>query len=142
MARSVICLSGNRQVGVSLEKGKRDHQRFAGFAAWTAAAKMTFLFPTRPSFSTAHRKRSFGLSHIRKTLSPGVPVVPLTSFFGSRWAVAYVLRGSLAYRGFHALLSFRPLHRPRNLLKRLQNPGAGKAARRNSKLIQKAAILF
>ena len=41
-----------------------------------------FSFLTRPSFSTAHRKRSENLSHVRKTLKPGVPVIPLrqTSF--------------------------------------------------------------
>jgi len=58
------------------------------------------LFPTRPSFSTAHRKRSKNLSHIRKTLKPGVPVLPVTAgIFRHSWAVAFVLRGSLAYRG-------------------------------------------
>src|SRR5579872_3879438 len=36
-----------------------------------------FSFPTRPSFSTAHRKGSDDPSHVRKTLSPGVPVLPL-----------------------------------------------------------------
>ena len=31
---------------------------------------------TRPSFSTARRKRLCNLSHIRQTLNPGVPVLP------------------------------------------------------------------
>ena len=31
---------------------------------------------TRPSFSTARRKRSSDLSHLRQTLNPGVPVLP------------------------------------------------------------------
>lgn len=34
-------------------------------------------FPTRPSFSTAPRERLFHLSHLRKTLNPGVPVLPV-----------------------------------------------------------------
>jgi len=31
---------------------------------------------TRPSFSTARRKRLCNLSHLRQTLNPGVPVLP------------------------------------------------------------------
>ncbi len=42
-----------------------------------AGAATQLSFPTRPSFSTAHRKRPFDLSHLRKTLKPGVPVLPL-----------------------------------------------------------------
>jgi hypothetical protein len=41
----------------------------------------------------------FDLSHVKKTLSPGVPVLPSYAISGCRWAVACVLRGSLAYRG-------------------------------------------
>jgi hypothetical protein len=33
-------------------------------------------FPTGLSFSTAHRERFGNLSHLRKTLNPGVPVLP------------------------------------------------------------------
>jgi len=32
--------------------------------------------PTGLSFSTAYRERSGDLSHLRKTLNPGVPVLP------------------------------------------------------------------
>jgi hypothetical protein len=39
------------------------------------------------------------LSHVRKTLESGVPVLPAASVSRSWWAVACVLRGSLAYRG-------------------------------------------
>lgn len=62
---------------ISLEQRKENYRGFIAVAAWTAAREASFLFPTRPSFSTAHRKRSYDLSHIRETLSPGVPVVPL-----------------------------------------------------------------
>ncbi len=57
--------------------------------------------PTRPSFSTARRKiPPLGISHVRQTLNPGVPVLPLSpASLDAGWAVAYMPRGRLAYRG-------------------------------------------
>jgi hypothetical protein len=55
--------------------------------------------PTGPSFSTARRKRSEDLSHIRETLNPGVPGHPPHSIFRCLRAVACLPRGRLAYRG-------------------------------------------
>ena len=56
---------------------------------------------TRPSFSTARRQIPLhGISHLRQTLNPGVPVLPDPSAsLDTDWAVACVLRGRLAYRG-------------------------------------------
>ena len=55
--------------------------------------------PTGPSFSTARRKSSEDLSHIRETLNPGVPGHPPHSIFRCLRAVACLPRGRLAYRG-------------------------------------------
>jgi hypothetical protein len=56
--------------------------------------------PTRPSFSTARRERSLNLSHLRQTLNPGMPVLPIPpASLDTGWAVACVSRGRLAYRG-------------------------------------------
>ena len=46
--------------------------------AWSKCRATSFLHLTRPSFSTAHRKRPFSLSHFEKTLKPGVPVLPVS----------------------------------------------------------------
>jgi len=45
--------------------------------------------PTGPSFSTARRKRSHDLSHVRETLNPGVPGRPWRTSFdaGGQWLV-------------------------------------------------------
>jgi len=61
-------------------RGKTQRKDCGGCMEQHPADQLTF--PTRPSFSTAHRKRSEDLSHVRKTLNPGVPVLPLrqTSF--------------------------------------------------------------
>src|SRR6516225_1326101 len=49
--------------------------------------------------SKVHPAYHGNLSHLRKTLDSGVPVLPRTSLSRDCWAVACVLRGSLAYRG-------------------------------------------
>src|SRR6516165_8756427 len=49
--------------------------------------------------SKVHAADHGNLSHLRKTLDSGVPVLPRTSLSRNCWAVACVLRGSLAYRG-------------------------------------------
>ena len=56
-------------------------------------------FPTGLSFSTARRERPDDLSHVKKTLSPGVPVHPPHSIFRCLRAVACLQRGRLACRG-------------------------------------------
>jgi hypothetical protein len=56
-------------------------------------------FPTGLSFSTARRERSDDLSHIKKTLNPGVPVHPRHSIFRCLRAAACLQRGRLACRG-------------------------------------------
>ena len=66
--------------------------------------------PTGPSFSTARRERSENLSHIRKTLNPGVPGLPLNIFRRFR-AMACLPRGRLAYRGSIQLKATRPFTR-------------------------------
>ena len=45
--------------------------------------------PTGLSFSTARRKRSEDLSHVRKTLNPGVPGLPCRTSFDAegQWPV-------------------------------------------------------
>src|SRR5579864_142648 len=58
-----------------VEKGELSRIRHS--CRMDGCREISFLFPTRPSFSTAHRERSCDLSHIRKTLNPGVPVLPL-----------------------------------------------------------------
>jgi hypothetical protein len=64
--------------------------------------------PTGLSFSTARRERSEDLSHIRKTLNPGVPGHPPHSIFRCLRAVACLPRGRLAYRGSTASGSRTP----------------------------------
>jgi hypothetical protein len=107
---SLIQLSGSEeeQAGKDrkqncLRNGRKEPLRNHCGHRMVVAAK-PISFPTRPSFSTAHRKRPINLSHLRKTLKPGVPVLPFPGIFGRRWAVASVSRGSLAYRGSMQLL--------------------------------------
>jgi len=63
-------------------------------------AKPIFLFPTRPSFSTAHRR-----DHLLTSAALGKPLIReflftvVPGIFRCRSAAAFVLRGSLAYRG-------------------------------------------
>ena len=47
--------------------------------------------PTRSSFSTVRRERRAGLSHLRQTLNPGVPVLPWSASLDAlgQWPVCH-----------------------------------------------------
>ena len=95
----------NMWVGVKRRKGERalfndGRKPFAGLTAATSLHQS----PGASSHSSKLQHRApleivADLSHLRKTLESGVPVLPSSDISRCRWAVAFVLRGSLAYRG-------------------------------------------
>lgn len=72
--RKAQSLGGNMPAPPPLGERASAEDRSGQFASRRTAANPECL--TRPSFSTACRERPLGLSHLRQTLNPGVPVLP------------------------------------------------------------------
>jgi hypothetical protein len=98
------------QASEAQEGNEKDHFPQSGEMARSIKILLRPDSPTGPSFSTARRQRSEDLSHLRKTLNPGIPGLPLNIFRRFR-AMACLPRGRLAYRGSIQLKATRPFAR-------------------------------
>ena len=98
------------QASEAQEGNEKDHFPRSGEMARSIKILLRPDSPTGPSFSTARRQRSEDLSHLRKTLNPGIPGLPLNIFRRFR-AMACLPRGRLAYRGSIQLKATRPFTR-------------------------------
>ena len=118
------------QASEAQEGNEKDHFPQSGEMARSIKILLRPDSPTGPSFSTARRQRSEDLSHLRKTLNPGIPGLPLNIFRRFR-AMACLPRGRLAYRGSIQLKATRPFARsssPTYTLPRRREPRQPKTA--------------
>ena len=98
------------QASEAQEGNEKDHFPRSGEMARSIKILLRPDSPTGPSFSTARRQRSEDLSHLRKTLNPGIPGLPLNIFRRFR-AMACLPRGRLAYLGSIQLKATGPFAR-------------------------------
>ena len=129
------------QASEAQEGNEKDHFPQSGEMARSIKILLRPDSPTGPSFSTARRQRSEDLSHLRKTLNPGIPGLPLNIFRRFR-AMACLPRGRLAYRGSIQLKATRPFARsssPTYTLPRRREPRQPKTAQSRKFLQEKSA---